>query len=149
MSTSAHRVLAMDELVRLILEYFHLDPPRAHDTLPCISEFSLTEDDLISCKTLASCGQVCKSLSEPALDVLWHDLRDFSRILYLLPSSLKSVKSWSPYAVGCQAVKVKNVCFSSPPPKKLSDSISNLLKKMLLLPYSLSQIPYGQQSGLD
>ncbi|KAK7689124.1 hypothetical protein QCA50_007815 [Cerrena zonata] len=107
MITSTHRVLANDELLRLILEYFHLEPIRVHETLPCIFDFSLTEDDYLSCKTLASCAQVCKGLSDPALDVLWYDLRDFSRLLRLLPSSftVQSAKPPSPYTVSCHVPK--------------------------------------------
>lgn len=100
---------------------------------------------------LQNLGKLRPSLQKPQRTSVG---RTLARLARLLPHSL-------PPAIFPQICEIlvtvyrrlssgqsqKRMLFITPP--KISDSISNLLKKMLLLPYSLSQIPYGQQSGLD
>ncbi|KAH9939241.1 uncharacterized protein BXZ73DRAFT_43729, partial [Epithele typhae] len=42
-------------------------------------------------RTLVSCAQVSRAISEPAVEVLWETLRGIGRLLALLPSSVKRI----------------------------------------------------------
>ena len=71
MSATPHRIWFIDEIIRNILTHL---PANGRDD------------------TLTHCARVSRSLSEPALDILWYKMSGLVPVLRLLPASFTQVR---------------------------------------------------------
>ncbi|KAF8124950.1 hypothetical protein EV363DRAFT_1353197 [Boletus edulis] len=66
--------------------------------------WSWTYDQLPGIRTLAKLARTCRAFKEPALDVLWSELPDFSALMRCVPDVVHSKKQYVRLLTWCMTV---------------------------------------------